>query len=181
MSGGFFRREAHPVRRSHTTARSSLLPLASTSSVHSIWTCLPGVGESSSRSTGSVFVGVGVSVLRTVHEFGSVNDVPLGVVQVGQRRREQPVLLAVDVVVQQGDHRLDPGQVARGDGVEVGVQFVVFGAEQCDVFGEQFVLSISANRPTCSRCVCGCSRSPSSWQASRAASGFSSRKASSNA
>src|SRR5664279_3625909 len=67
---------------------------------------------------GSVWVGMGVSVLGPVHQFGSMDDVPLGVVQVGQRRREQPVLLAIDVVVQQGDHRLDPGQVARGDGVE---------------------------------------------------------------
>ena len=100
VSGGFFRREAHPVRRSHTTARSSLLPLASTSSVHSIWTCLPGVGESSSRSTGSVFVEVGVSVLRTVHQFGSVDGVPLGVVEVRQGCGEQSVFLAVDVVVQ---------------------------------------------------------------------------------
>src|SRR5664280_1586779 len=86
--------------------------------------------------SGSVWVGMGVSVLGPVHQFGSMDDVPLGVVQVGQRRREQPVLLAIDVVVQQGDHRLDPGQVARGDGVEVGVQFVVFGAQRCDVFGE---------------------------------------------
>ena len=43
VTGGFFRREAHPARRSYTTARSSILPLASMSSGHSIWTCLPGV------------------------------------------------------------------------------------------------------------------------------------------
>ena len=46
VTGGFFRREAHPARRSYTTARSSILPLASMSRGHSIWTCLPGVGES---------------------------------------------------------------------------------------------------------------------------------------
>ena len=38
VTGGFFRREAHPARRSYTTARSSILPLASMSSGHSIWT-----------------------------------------------------------------------------------------------------------------------------------------------
>ena len=99
VTGGFFRREAHPARRSYTTARSSILPLAS-SSGHSIWTCPPGVGESSSRSAGSVFVRVGVFLPEIVHDFGPVDGVPLGVVEVGQCGGEQAVFLAVDVVVQ---------------------------------------------------------------------------------
>ena len=100
VTGGFFRREAHPARRSYTTARSSILPLASMSRGHSIWTCLPGVGESSSRSAGSVFVRVGVFLPEIVHDFGPVDGVPLGVVEVRQCCGEQSVFLAVDVVVQ---------------------------------------------------------------------------------
>ena len=76
-----------------------------------------------------VLVRVTGPVICVGHQFGTVDDVPLGVVQVGESGGEQTVLFPVDVVVQQGDQRRDPGQVARVDGRQVGVQLVVFGTE----------------------------------------------------